>query len=127
MTASPFSDPKRVGQHPKDMRRVVLESPFSGDIQANIEFARSCIRDCLIRGEAPIASHLLLTQEGILNDSDPDERAHGINAGHAWFHGAHAVVVYTDRGISPGMKAGISTAEFHGVPVEYRKLFEGDE
>lgn len=116
---------KLAGPHPHEMRRVVLESPFAGDIPANIAYARACIRDCLLRGESPIASHLLYTQEGILRDDDPIERAHGINAGHAWFHGAHAAVVYTDRGISEGMKAGIRSAEMLKLPVEYRTL--GDD
>jgi hypothetical protein len=104
------------------MRRVVVESPFAGDIDANMKYARACIRDCLMRGESPVASHLLLTQDGILDDTNPIERAVGINAGHAWMHGAHAIVVYTDRGISEGMKAGIRSAEFHRLTIEYRSL-----
>ena len=40
-------------------RLVILESPYSGDVEANLEYARSCLHDCLERGEAPIASHLL--------------------------------------------------------------------
>lgn len=50
------------------MMRVVVESPFAGDIQKNIEYARKCMADCLKRGEAPFASHLLYTQDGILDD-----------------------------------------------------------
>jgi len=107
---------------PRDMRRVILESPFAGDIAANQAYARACVRDALLRGEAPLASHLLYTQSGILNDDDRNERAHGINAGHAWMHLADAVVVYVDRGISSGMEAGIRLALLNGVPVEYRKL-----
>ncbi|MET3991653.1 hypothetical protein ABID65_003293 [Bradyrhizobium sp. S3.9.2] len=111
---------------PHAMRRVVLESPFAGDVEANIAYARACIRDSLLRGEAPIASHLLYTQPGILNDDDRNERAHGINAGHAWMYdAAQAVVVYVDRGISSGMAAGIKTAEFLGLPVERRSLIGG--
>lgn len=119
---SPFSHPTRFGAHTKDMRCVLLESPFAGDIQANIAYARACVRDCLLRGESPIASHLLLTQDGVLDDSHPAERAHGINAGHAWMHRADAVVVYTDRGISNGMRVGIKLACFYGKVVEYRVL-----
>jgi len=107
---------------PRQMRRVVLESPFAGDVEANLTYARACIRDSLLRGEAPLASHALYTQPGVLNDDDKLERAHGINAGHAWMHLADAVVVYTDRGISSGMEAGINSARFHGIPIEYRKL-----
>lgn len=36
------------------MRRVILESPYAGDVEANIAYARRCIADCLRRGEAPI-------------------------------------------------------------------------
>lgn len=104
------------------MRLVILESPFAGDEQANIDYARLCVRDSLMRGEAPIASHLLYTQPTILDDSDPHERAHGITAGLAWGKVAEATVVYTDRGISRGMHLGIHSAEYHDRPVEYRSL-----
>ena len=119
---SPFADRNRLSAHPRQMRRVVLESPYAGDVDANLTYARACLRDCLMRGESPVASHCLLTQEGVLNDLDQIERAVGINAGHAWMHVCDAVVVYADRGISKGMEAGIRTAAFHKIPVEYRKL-----
>ena len=104
------------------MRRVILESPYAGDVQANIEYARACVRDSLSRGEAPIASHLLYTQPGILNDDVSEERQWGIDAGLAWRAVAEASVVYIDRGISIGMGYGIETARASGLPVEYRKL-----
>src|SRR4051812_26485158 len=93
---------------PHAMRLVILESPYAGDVAANLAYARACIKDSLLRGEAPMASHCLYTQPGILDDNDPNERAHGINAGHAWLRVAEAMVVYTDRGISEGMMAGIT-------------------
>ena len=80
------------------MRKVIIESPFAGDVEANIEYARRCVRDSVLRGEAPIASHLLLTQPGILNDDIPEERQLGIDAGLAWREVADASIVYTDRG-----------------------------
>lgn len=42
----------------------------------------------------------------------------------AWRAVAQASVVYTDRGISGGMRHGIAAAEAAGVPVEYRTLGE---
>jgi hypothetical protein len=57
----------------------------------------------------------------------PMERAHGINAGHAWLRAADAMVVYTDRGISDGMRAGINTATFNRIPIEYRVLPDAQE
>jgi hypothetical protein len=104
------------------MKNVVLESPFAGGKEENIKYARECVRDALLRGEAPIASHLLYTQDGILNDDVPEERAFGILAGLNWLSVADASVVYTDLGISTGMKQGIEAAEKAGVPIEYRKI-----
>jgi hypothetical protein len=104
------------------MRRVILESPYAGDIEGNVAYARACLRDSLARGESPIASHLLYTQPGVLRDDDKDERRWGIIAGLAWVPVADATVVYTDLGISPGMKFGIARAEALSQPVEYRRL-----
>lgn len=105
------------------MRLVILESPYAGDIEENVAYARACVRNSLSRGEAPIASHLLYTQPGILRDEDAEERQWGIDAGLAWASAAHATVVYGDRGISTGMKYGIKNAEDHNRPVEYRSIY----
>lgn len=104
------------------MRLVIIESPYAGDVEANVEYARRCVRDSLSRGEAPIASHLLYTQPGVLDDDVPSERQWGIDAGLAWRAVAQASVVYTDRGISKGMEYGIAAAEAAGVLVEYRSI-----
>lgn len=102
------------------MKLVILESPFAGDVEANTEYARRCLRDSLLRGEAPIASHLLYTQPGVLDDNIPVERQHGIDAGLAWKKVADKSVVYTDRGVSRGMEYGIAAAESAELPIEYR-------
>lgn len=105
-----------------DRRLVIVESPYAGDVEANVAYARACVRDSLARGEAPIASHLLYTQPGILDDDIPEERQWGIDAGLAWRVVADASAVYTDRGISRGMRHGIGAARGAGVPVEFRSL-----
>ncbi len=106
------------------MRRVILESPFAGRNAwqrfLNRRYARAALKDCLSRGEAPFASHLLYTQ--VLDDQVPAEREWGIASGFAWLEIADASVVYYDRGISGGMRAGIDAAHREGVPVEYRSL-----
>jgi hypothetical protein len=104
------------------MKRVIVESPYAGDIEANMAYARACVRDCVLRGEAPIASHVLFTQPGILHDDVAHERRLGISAGHAWIEVADAVVVYIDHGISPGMQEGMRAAERAGIPIEKRTL-----
>lgn len=104
------------------MTPVILETPYAGDIEGNIAYLRACMRDCLLRGEAPFASHGLYTQPGVLRDEVPEEREHGIQAGFAWRSVASKTVVYTDRGISRGMQYGIDHAEKLGHVVEYRRL-----
>jgi len=106
------------------MRLVILESPYNGDVERNKQYARAALRDSLKRGEAPLASHLLYTQPGVLRDDDVVERAMGIAAGLAWGRHAEATVVYQDLGISPGMWQGIERAEREGRPVERRNLQE---
>ena len=105
------------------MRRVILESPFAGNLWQrwlNRRYARKCMRDSLLRGESPLLSHLLYTQA--LDDAVPHERGLGIEAGLAWGPAAHATIVYTDRGITRGMRLGIERAVSQGRPVFYRAL-----
>lgn len=108
------------------MRLVIVESPYRGideyETDRNVRYARGCVRDALRRGEAPIASHLLYTQPGILRDNVKAERDLGIAAGLAWRTVAQASVVYTDHGISEGMQHGIDRAREAGIPVEFRSL-----
>lgn len=104
------------------MKLVIIESPYAGEVERNVAYARACVRDALRRGESPIASHLLYTQDGILNDDDLGERKAGIDAGHAWMKVCDIVAVYRDHGVSAGMRAGIRIANRLKVPVEFRYL-----
>jgi hypothetical protein len=104
------------------MRRVVIESPYAGDVEWNIVYLRACLHDSLMRGEAPFASHGLYTQSGVLDDKNAEERRRGMEAGWAWTQVCDAVIVYEDMGHSVGMTAGIQRALDLGKPVEYRRL-----
>lgn len=110
---------------------VVLESPYAGrgpwplsfiDRWRNVRYARRCMRDSFLRGEYPIASHLLYTQRGVLRDHLKSERALGIEAGLLWAKGAQYAVVYVDRGVTPGMDIGIARHEREGREVFWRTL-----
>ena len=105
------------------MIKVVLESPYAGDIERNVKYARECMADCLKRGEAPIASHLLYTQEGILDDSKPEERKLGIEAGLLWATEAEKAIFYVDCGISRGMLFAKAFYDEMDMPYETRKLY----
>ena len=104
------------------MKRVILESPYSGNVEENLKYAKRCMINSLMRGEAPIASHLLYTQ--FLDDSKENERKLGITAGLTWVPVADMSVIYVDRGITNGMVKGIAAAyAAKGYKsIEYRRL-----
>lgn len=77
-----------------------------------------------LRPLKPMASHLLYTQEGILDDDIPEERELGIKAGLRWAKHADLRAVYTDFGISKGMQKGIEHANQEGQKIEFRSLEE---
>lgn len=104
------------------MIRVILESPYAGDIERNIDYARKCLRHSLLLGESPIASHLLYTQIGVLNDDLPNERQIGIDAGLQWKEVAEKHVFYIDYGMSNGMEYALESAKENNIPTEFRKI-----
>lgn len=109
---------------PGRMILVVIESPFAGPTEEGRRIFREYLRraalDSMSRGEAPFASHAMYTLW--LDDDDPAARALGIEAGLAWGRKADLVAVYTDHGISRGMRLGIERAEAEGRPVVYREI-----
>ena len=103
-------------------RLVLVESPYAGDIERHLRYGRACMRDCFLRGDLPFASHLLYTQDGVLRDDVPAERALGIEAGLSWGWFAARTVVYADLGISRGMHLGMRRAQQEGRVIEMRSL-----
>lgn len=108
------------------MKRVAIESPYAGAtpeiLERNMRYLRACMRDCLLRGETPIASHALYTQPGVLDDAIPADRELGMRAGWNWFPVVDVVVIYVDLGITTGMQRGIVEASRVGRPLMYRQL-----
>lgn len=108
------------------MKRVVIESPLRGDRERNKFYARLCMLDCLRRGEAPYASHLLFDHPDLLDDTKREERELGMMAGFAWGCKADLCAVYEDltivTGWSSGMRAGVESAKDFGISVEARVL-----
>lgn len=103
------------------MKRVILESPYAGDVEGNMRYLDKCMLDCLMRGEAPFASHRMYTS--CLDDNVPGDRALGIEAGLEWARFCSTTVVYMDRGLSSGMRQGIRHALKHGRDLHFRLLY----
>jgi len=102
------------------MRRVLIESPYAGEVARNELYVRACLRDSLKRGEAPFASHALYTLPGVLADMVPEERRLGIEAGLVWGAAADLTAVYGDFGLTDGMVEGVKRAVKSVRPVELR-------
>ncbi|MDE1871235.1 MAG: hypothetical protein KGI06_03280 [Candidatus Micrarchaeota archaeon] len=111
---------------------VDIETPYSArtpkGVIKNIRYTRACVRDSILRGEIPFASHIFYTQSGILDDNSPAERQKGIMAGKMMIERLNATtVVYTDLGMSKGMELGIEMAKKSRRRIEYRSLGKGWE
>ncbi len=110
---------------PPAQRCVIIESPYKGDFEKHEEYGSRCLADCLSRGEAPFASHLLYTRDGVLDDTVAEEREQGISSGLSIGDRLDVTVVYTDHGITDGMTTGIRRARAAGRKVEYRQILGG--
>ena len=84
------------------MIKVVIESPFAGDVVRNVKYARLCLADSLKRGE-------------------------GIKAGLEWGRKADLRAVYIDYGITKGMEMGIKDAKKIRQPIEYRRILDNEK
>ena len=99
------------------MKRVVVESPYAGDVEANEAYIAFAMLWCFMQGLAPFASHQSYTL--ILDDDDKDQRKLGMRAGFAWGQAAEERVVFVDRGVSSGMITGMREAVKLGQPIKY--------
>jgi hypothetical protein len=105
------------------MLRVIVESPYKGDILKNEIYGEFCLHDCIVNhNESPFASHLLYTRQHVLRDHIPEERKLGIEAGFYWREVSEKTVFYVDLGMTEGMELGIADCVKKKHPYEIRKL-----
>jgi hypothetical protein len=105
------------------MKRVVVESPYAGNIKLNEIYGEFAIHDCLVNyNETPYASHLLYTRKNVLRDHIPEDRKLGIEAGFYWREVAEQTNFYIDLGMTPGMVQGIKDCELKQNPYQTREL-----
>lgn len=95
------------------MKRVYVASPYRGDVETNVAFARAVCREVALAGDAPLAPHLLFPQ--FLDDDDPAQRELGLAAALSWIEVADEMLVAGD--VSDGMRGEIARATELGVPV----------
>ncbi|RKM61006.1 hypothetical protein D6855_03670 [Butyrivibrio sp. CB08] len=101
------------------MKTVYICSPYRATSEAqldnHIDYAQELTRTALAAGLAPITPHLYLTQ--VTDDSKPDERARGLEAGTALLLTCDFCVMGNRYGISAGMQGELQAAGAADIPV----------
>ena len=82
---------------------IYIASPYAGDIEKNVAFARRACRYAI--------------HQGLLDDSDPAERERGLRLGQQLLRRCDELWVCGDR-ISSGMAREISEANHLSIPVK---------
>ena len=119
--------------YPKSNGQVVMiESPYSGDIDRNIRYLQIAWTDSMVLyGECAYASHGYMTQHPRARNyfvSDYDgkwdtlTREGAIERSHLMRHKCDKTVFYTDRGWSTGMNFALAYCKKHGIPYEERTV-----
>lgn len=93
---------------------IYIASPYAGDVEANVAFAKLACRYAISQGHTPIAVHLLYPQ--MLDDGDPAERELGLRLGHRILEICDELWACGGR-ISSGMAREIAEAQSLGIPV----------
>ena len=97
------------------MKLIFIASPYAGDIQKNIEYAKEACRYVLNEGNAFFCPHLIYPQ--ILDDSNPEERKLAINMGKEFLSKCDELWVFGNH-ISHGMFEEIEFAREKRIPVK---------
>ena len=97
------------------MKMVYICSPYAGDIEKNIRFAKAACHHAMEQDCAPVAVHLLYPQ--FLNDAVPSEREVGIQMGLRILASCEELWICGER-ISSGMSCEIAEAKRLGIPIQ---------
>ena len=96
------------------MKLIYVASPYAGDVEKNVEYAKQACRAVVESGHACFAPHLLYP--AILNDAVPEERQAGIKMGLAFLGRCDELWAFGPV-ISSGMQEEIAAAERLRIPV----------
>ena len=93
---------------------VYIASPYAGDVESNVLFAKDACRYAIQQGAAPVAAHLLYPQ--LLDDRIPEEREAGLRMGLRVLEACDELWLCGES-ISAGMQKELEAAEGWGIPV----------
>jgi len=89
------------------MKLIYVASPYAGDVERNVEYAKQACRTVMECGHAFFAPHLLYPS--VLNDAVPEERQAGMDMGLAMLFRCDELWVFGPH-ISSGMQTEIADA-----------------
>lgn len=109
---------------------VMIESPYSGDIDRNVRYLSLATLHSGTLGELPYSSHSYMTHPRAKNffvsDYDPKwdvwTRDQAIERSHVMRHRCDRTVFYTDLGWSSHMKAAKKYCVDNNLPFEERTV-----
>ena len=96
------------------MKLIYVASPYAGDVEKNVEYAKQACRTVMESGHANFAPHLLYP--AVLDDSVPEERQAGIEMGLTLLYRCDELWAFGPT-VSSGMQAEIAEAEQLRIPV----------
>ncbi len=100
---------------------VYIASPYAGDVEGNVTFAKAACRYAAAQGCTPVAVHLMYPR--FLDDRVPKEREAGLKMGRRVLAACEAIWLCGER-MSAGMKAEEAEAQRLGIPI--RKVPSSD-
>ncbi len=104
------------------MKLIYVASPYAGDVERNVEYAKQACRTVMESGHAFFAPHLLYP--AVLDDAVPEERQAGIEMGLTLLHRCDELWAFGPV-TSRGMQAEIEEAERLRIPVHRMDISEG--
>ncbi len=96
------------------MKLIYVASPYAGDIENNVAFAKSACEYVMEQGHAFFAPHLYYTQ--FLDDSKPAQREIGLEMGIETLKRCDELWLFGDT-ISHGMRKELEFAKKQNIPT----------
>lgn len=101
------------------MKLIYVASPYAGDVEKNVEYAKQACRTVMESGHVFFAPHLMYPV--VLDDARPEERQAGIEMGLTVLYRCDELWAFGET-ISSGMQAEIAEAERLRIPVRRMEL-----
>ncbi len=100
-----------------NMKMIYLASPYDGNLEKNVAFAKAGCDFVMKQGHGFFAPHLTYTK--ILDDSDPRQRKVALEMALTMLKRCDELWVFRFSGedITPAMSVEISFAKQEGIPV----------